>query len=36
LNTIGSAVGLRNAAGDLLDDFGDPSLPRGVLPEIMT
>ncbi len=35
LNTLGSAVGLRNQNGDLLDDFGDPSLPGGVLPEIM-
>jgi hypothetical protein len=36
LNTIGSAVGLRNAAGDYLDDFGDPSLPKGVLDDIMS
>ncbi|QRK07217.1 DUF1552 domain-containing protein [Archangium violaceum] len=35
LNTIGSAVGLRNASGEYLDDFGDPSLPKGVLPELM-
>jgi hypothetical protein len=36
LNTIGTAVGLRNAAGDgPLDDFGDPSLPGGIFPELM-
>jgi hypothetical protein len=35
LQTIGTAVGLRNADGDPLDDFGDPSLPNGLLPAIM-
>ncbi len=35
LNTIGAAVGVRNASGGMLDDFGDPSLPRGVLPELL-
>lgn len=35
LNTIGSAVGLRNASGEHLDDFGDPSLPGGVLSELL-
>jgi len=35
LNTLGSAVGLRNAAGGYLDDFGDPSLPKGVLSELI-
>jgi hypothetical protein len=36
LNTIGSAVGLRNASGDLLDDFGDTSVvPTGLLSSIM-
>lgn len=34
-NTIGSAVGVKNASGGLLDDFGDPSFPKGVLPELM-
>ncbi|UJR83328.1 DUF1552 domain-containing protein [Sandaracinus amylolyticus] len=34
LNTIGSAVGLRNGAG-YLDNFGDPALPRGVLDELV-
>jgi hypothetical protein len=35
LNTIGSAVGLRNGAGEHLDDFGDPGLSKGLLPELM-
>ena len=35
LNTIGSAVGVRTAAGEMLEDFGDPSMPRGLLPELM-
>jgi hypothetical protein len=35
LNTIGSAVGLRNAAGEYLDDFGDPSLAKGVVSELI-
>jgi len=35
LQTLGSAVGLRNAEGDVLDDFGDPGLPGGLLPSIM-
>jgi hypothetical protein len=35
LNTLGSAVGLRNAAGGNLDDFGDPAFAKGVLPELM-
>lgn len=35
LNTIGSAVGLRNADGDYLDDFGDPSLRKGILDELL-
>jgi hypothetical protein len=34
LNTIGTAVGVRNASGGDLDDFGDPSLPRGTLDEL--
>lgn len=34
-NTIASAVGVRKADGSMLDDFGDPSFPRGVLPELM-
>jgi hypothetical protein len=34
LNTIGAAVGLRNAAGGPLDDFGDPGLPKGILSEL--
>lgn len=35
LQTLGSAVGLRNPEGDFLDDFGDPSLPGGLLASIM-
>ena len=31
LNTILSAHGLRNDAGDYFDSFGDPSLERGVI-----
>jgi hypothetical protein len=35
LNTLGSAVGLTNSAGGPLDDFGDPSLPGGLLTELL-
>ncbi|GMV13751.1 MAG: hypothetical protein AMXMBFR56_19750 [Polyangiaceae bacterium] len=35
LGTIGSAAGLRKQSGDLIDDFGDPALPRGVLPALI-
>ncbi|MFP2898025.1 DUF1552 domain-containing protein [Corallococcus sp. 4LFB] len=35
LNTIGAAVGLKNAAGGPLDDFGDPALPKGLLTELL-
>jgi hypothetical protein len=31
LNTIGAAVGCKNESGAPLDDFGDPSLPRGLV-----
>ncbi len=34
LNTLGTAVGLRTGDGPL-SDFGDPSLPRGLLTELM-
>lgn len=34
-NTIGAAVGCKNAAGDPLDDFGDPELEKGTLSEIL-
>ncbi len=34
LNTIGSAVGLRNG-GEYLNNFGDPELPGGVLSELI-
>jgi hypothetical protein len=35
LNTIGSAAGLRKPSGDLIDDFGDPSLQRAPLSELL-
>lgn len=35
LNTLGTVVGLRNADGGPLDDFGDEGV-RGLCPEIMT
>jgi len=37
LNTIGAAVGCTNLAGDggPLDDFGDPSLPKGRIDQIV-
>jgi len=35
LNTIGSAAGLRKPNGDLIDDFGDPSLARDPLSELL-
>ncbi len=31
LNTIGAAVGCKNVAGQPLDDFGDPSLEKGMI-----
>lgn len=34
LNTLGTAVGLRNQSGGPLDDFGDPGLPKGLLDEL--
>lgn len=35
LNTIGSAVGLRKSDGSYIDDFGDPSLPRAPLTDLL-
>lgn len=35
LCTVGSAAGLRNASGDLLDQFGDGSMPGGVFDELL-
>lgn len=35
LNTLGSAAGLRKENGDLIDDFGDPSLDRTPHPDLM-
>jgi hypothetical protein len=34
LNTLGTAVGLTNTESGPLDDFGDPSLPKGILSEL--
>jgi hypothetical protein len=31
LNTFAAGVGVKNGAGDLLDDFGDPSLKKGLI-----
>lgn len=35
LNTLISATGLRKANGDLVDDFGDPELPKGTLSQML-
>ena len=35
LNTILSAVGVRNADGSMIDDFGDSSLTGGLIDEIV-
>jgi hypothetical protein len=35
LNTIASGVGVRNASGGYLEDFGDPELQSGILSELM-
>ncbi|HEX5656695.1 MAG TPA: DUF1552 domain-containing protein, partial [Polyangiales bacterium] len=35
LNTIGAACGVKNAAGGPLDDFGDSSLPKGNIPQMV-
>lgn len=35
LNTIGTAVGLKNAAGGNLDDFGDPKFEKGILDALL-
>jgi hypothetical protein len=34
LNTIGAALGCKNAAGGELDDFGDSSLAKGLIPQM--
>lgn len=36
LNTLASAVGVRKSDGSYLDDFGDPSLPKGLMSEIVS
>lgn len=35
LNTIAAAVGCKNAAGAPLDDFGDPTLQKGRIPQML-
>jgi hypothetical protein len=35
LNTIAAAAGVKNAAGGPIDDFGDASLAKGFIPEII-
>jgi hypothetical protein len=35
LNTIGAAVGCKNASGAALDDFGDPTLAKGRIPQML-
>lgn len=35
LNTIATAVGVRKADGSAVDDFGDPSLAKGLIPSVM-
>ena len=35
LCTLGSAAGLRKSDGSLFDSFGDPSLPQGILTELL-
>ena len=34
LNTIGAAVGCKNSAGEPFDDFGDPTLEKGMIDAI--
>ncbi len=34
-NTLGAAVGCKNAAGESLDDFGDATLPKGNIPQML-
>jgi hypothetical protein len=34
-NTIGAGVGCKNGAGAALDDFGDPSLAKGLIPQML-
>lgn len=34
-NTIGAGVGVKNDAGAPLDDFGDPSLAKGLISQMM-
>lgn len=34
-NTIGAGVGCKNSAGAPLDDFGDPGLAKGLIPQML-
>jgi hypothetical protein len=34
LNTLGTAVGVRNGSGGPMNDFGDPGLPKDILTEL--
>jgi hypothetical protein len=36
LNTLGAAVGVKNASGGPLDDFGDSSLAKGNIPQMVS
>ncbi|MDX2020066.1 MAG: DUF1552 domain-containing protein [Deltaproteobacteria bacterium] len=35
LNTLITAAGVRSSAGGPIDDFGDPSLPKGLIPGLV-
>ena len=35
LNTFANAAGMRKSNGDLVDDLGDGSLPRGHIPQLL-
>ena len=35
LSTLVSAAGVRGPDGALVDDFGDPSLDKGIIPEML-
>jgi hypothetical protein len=35
LNSVAAAAGVKNAQGAPIDDFGDASLPKGLIPEII-
>ena len=35
LNTLLNAAGLRKPDGSMIDDFGAPELPKGVIPAMI-